>query len=176
MDEQVIGSGEKGQLVTFRLGRETYGIEIFKIQEVLHFREVTVIPNAPQFVEGVIELRDRVIPIVDLKKRLGVGENGEAKRRIVILDFDERPLGIIVDDISQVLLLEASQYEALPEPVVGDRTSNCIARLAKADDELIIVISPERILTRHEREILKDFEENNHREQMDAAASSAGAA
>ena len=58
-------------VLSFRLGRETYGIEIFKIQEVLHFQEITVIPNAPEFVEGVIELRDRVIPIVDLRVKFG---------------------------------------------------------------------------------------------------------
>ena len=175
LDEQAIGSGEKGQLVTFRLGRETYGIEIFKIQEVLHFQEITVIPNAPEFVVGVIELRDRVIPIVDLRKRLDVGENGGNKRRIVILDLDERPLGVIVDDISQVLLLEPSQYEALPEPVVGDRAKNCIARLAKADDKLIIVISPERILTRREKEVLEDFENHREQEQMNAVSSNGAA-
>ena len=135
MENQTIESGDNGQLVTFRLGIETYGIDIFKIQEVLHFRKITSIPNAPE-------------------------------QRIVILDM-ERPLGIIVDDISKVLQLDASQYEALPEAVVGDHDGNCIARLARTEEELIIVISPERILTRRESKLLETFEDSHDLEQVD---------
>lgn len=175
MNDAMIEAGEEGQLVTFLLGRETYGIDIFKIQEVLHFQNITSIPNAPEFVEGVIEVRDRVIPVVDLKKRLGIATGTAPKKRIVILDFDEQPLGVIVDDISKVLLLETSNFEALPEAVVGDRDKACIARLAKTDDGLIIVVSPERILTRHEKEALKNFEQNCEQEQIDASSSNGAA-
>ncbi len=169
METQMIEKNERGQLVTFRLGGETYGIEIFKIQEVLHLKKITAIPNAPEFIEGVIDIRDRVIPIVDLKKRLNVSSEENGKRRIVVLDL-ERPFGVIVDDISKVLMLDASQYEALPDAVVDDHDEGCITRLAKADDELIIIISPERILTRHEKDALEEFEENNGQETVDDAS------
>jgi purine-binding chemotaxis protein CheW len=166
MDNLSVKSGEKGQLVTFLLGRETYGIEISKIQEVIHFQAITHIPNSPAFVEGVIRVRDRVIPVVDLKKRLGITGESEAKKRIVILDLEDRCLGVIVDDISKVLVLEDANYEALPEAVVGDRENTCIARLAKLDQELIIVVSPERILSKAERRVLREFEESPQREQV----------
>jgi len=170
MDNGLIENKEEGQLVTFLLGRETYGIDIFKIQEVLHFQKITSIPSAPGFVEGVIEVRERVIPVVDLKKRLGVGKGEETKRRIVILDLDE-PLGVIVDDISKVLMLEAEDYEALPEAVVGDREKACISRLAKTDEGLVIIVSPERILSRGEIETLKDFQGSREGEPVDDVSS-----
>ena len=163
MDNGLIENKEEGQLVTFLLGRETYGIDIFKIQEVLHFQKITSIPSAPGFVEGVIEVRERVIPVVDLKKRLGVKKAEQAKQRIVILDLDE-PLGVIVDDVSKVLILEAEDYEVLPEAVVGDRERACISRLAKTDEGLVIIVSPERILSRGEIETLKNFQESREGE------------
>ncbi len=170
MDNGLIENKEEGQLVTFLLGRETYGIDIFKIQEVLHFQKITSIPSAPGFVEGVIEVRERVIPVVDLKKRLGVKKAEQAKQRIVILDLDE-PLGVIVDDISKVLMLEAEDYEVLPEAVVGDREKACISRLAKTDEGLVIIVSPERILSRGEIETLKDFQESREGEPVDDVSS-----
>ena len=158
MKNEAMEKNEQGQLVTFYLGRELYGIEIYKIQEVLHFREITRIPNAPEFVDGVIEVRDRVIPVVDLKRRLRVKDEASGKRRLLILDLADRPLGVIVDDISHVLAVSASQYEPLPESVKGENGEGCIARLARAGSRLIIVISPEHILTRQERKQLQDLD------------------
>lgn len=149
---------QQDQLVTFRLGREIYGVEISRIQEVIHLQEITAIPNAPEFIDGVIELRDRVIPVVDLKRRLGVAEFGEGKQRIVILDLRDRLLGMIVDDMSKVLMIPESRYEKLPEAVVGDRERNCISRLAKTEEGLIIVLEPERILSEVERRLLRQFD------------------
>ena len=153
MEKQTTEGGDKGQLVTFRLGHETYGIEIFKIQEVLHYQEVTAIPDAPEFVEGVIRVRDRIIPVVDLRKRFGIKDGQDAKKRIVVLDL-ERPLGVVVDDISRVLKLGPEDYEALPETVVGEHERRCIARVAKTDTELVIIITPEWILSSRENEAL----------------------
>lgn len=167
-------NGDINQLVTFRLGKELYGVDIFKVKEVLHYREVTVIPNAPEFVDGVIDLRGKVIPIVDFKKRLGVNGEGTGKKRIVILDL-ARPLGLIVDDISKVLLLEQSDYESLPETAIDEHEKDCILKLAKTDDgNLIIVISPEKILTHSEKAALGDLEgigKEGRKEQVDVQSS-----
>lgn len=171
MNEQMRKTEEIGQLVTFRLGCETYGIDIFKIQEVIHLQKISLIPNSPEFVEGVIKVRNQVIPVVDLKKRMGVHENGSDKQRIVILDLNSQLLGVIVDDISKVLQLDASNCEDLPDAVRGDRKKACISRLAKTEDGLIIVISPEQILTRKEMKDLKDFEQNHEQESINAASS-----
>ncbi len=137
-----------GQLVTFRVGREYYGIDILRIREVINHRNITRIPNAPRFVEGVLELRGQVIPIIDLKKRLNLDYSGQKTRdRIVILDLRE-PLGIIVDDISRILRLPGSSYEPVPDALVSTGVSGAIESLAKTDDgHLILVLDPGRLLS-----------------------------
>jgi purine-binding chemotaxis protein CheW len=171
MNEQLRNAGDARQLVTFCLGRETYGIDIFKIQEVIHLQRISSIPNAPKFVEGVIEVRNQVIPVVNLKKRLGILEKGGDKSRIVILDIDEQLLGVIVDDISKVIKIESENYEILPVTVMGEKENACITCLAKTDDGLIIIISPEHILTRREKRALKDFDHIHDQELIHAASS-----
>jgi purine-binding chemotaxis protein CheW len=161
---------DEEQLVTFKLGKETFGIDIFKIKEVLHFHDVTRVPNAPEFVEGVIELRDQVIPVVDLKKRLGLGGVGNGRRRIVILDLPDRPLGIIVDDISKVLHIVLSRFESLPEALVDHGGEGPVSELAKSESDLIIVLKPEKILNRSEREAIVNLEENVAHGHDDAGA------
>ncbi len=168
MKRKVAAKKKRRQLVTFQVSRETYGIDIFKIQEVLHFQKITTIPNAPEFVEGVIQVRNQVIPVVDLKKRLGLTEHGASRKRIVILELGERPLGVIVDDVSKVLLLGESDYEPLPEAVVGNQDRACISRLAKTDDGLVIVIAPERILSKSELAVLREFELEQERQEKQA--------
>ncbi|MGA1791397.1 MAG: chemotaxis protein CheW [bacterium] len=167
MNEQMRKMGKDGQLVAFRLGREIYGIDIFKIQEVIHLQKITSIPNSPEFVEGVIEVRNQVIPVVNLKKRLGICEDKGDKQRIVILDLDDQVLGVVVDDISKVLQMDSEGYESLPDAVMGDREKACITRLAKTDDGLIIIITPERILSRIEIDTLKDLEQKYKQEPKD---------
>lgn len=166
MKSENIETGDTSQLVTFILGKETYGIDIFKVQEVLHFQGVTAIPNSPDFVEGVINLRDKVIPVVDLKKRLGVSRESGSKQRIVVLDLDDHSLGVIVDDISKVLTIGTNLYESLPDTVIGDRDKACIARLAKTEDGLVIIITPERILTNIEMNRLSSFKESLEQEEQ----------
>ncbi|MBN2374668.1 chemotaxis protein CheW [bacterium] len=159
---------ESGQLVTFRVGKEVYGIDIFRIQEVIHLRKINAIPNSPDFVEGVIEVRDMIVPVVDLKKRLNIHENGSANRRIVILDLQKRLLGIIVDEIYKVLLLEQKDYETLPDAVLGDRERSCVSRLAKTQDGLINIITPERILSRGEMDALDCLKDLDKKGPVDA--------
>ena len=158
MNSQTGKSDDTTQLVTFRLGQEIYGIDIFKIQEVIHSQKIRSIPKSPRFVEGVIELRNQVIPVINLKKRLGIQEDDGEKRRIVILDLDGRLLGAIVDDITKVLKLEGKSYEVIPDILMGEREKTCITRLAKTEEGLIIIISPEQILSKREIRALNDFE------------------
>ena len=168
MNDRLREVGDITQLVTFRLGQELYGIDIFKIREVIHLQKINGIPNAPKFVKGVIKVRNQVIPVVDLKKRLSIKGNVKDKERIVILDLDDQLLGVIVDDISKVLKLESKNYETLPDTVVREGERACITRLAKTDDGLIIIISPEHILNRREKKVLRDFEAAREEELVNA--------
>ena len=177
-NSQLSKLGSKIQLVTFYLGEEIYGIEIFKIREVLNFTKVTRIFNAPDFVDGIIEIREQVIPVVNLKRRLGVKETVAPRRRIIILEISNRPLGIIVDDIYKVIYLDETRYESLPPDIVANEERNCIQHLAKTEgDGLIIVLAPERILTFAEKESFLQMDldspqiiDNNNNEPSEEAA------
>ena len=168
MNEQLKKLGDDGQLVTFRLGQETYGIDIFKIREVIHLQRISTIPKSPKFVEGVIEVRDQVIPVVNLKKRLGIQDKGGDKQRIIILDLEDQFMGVIVDDISKVLRIDSKNYEILPDTVMREKEKACVTRLGKTEDGLIILISPEHILNRREKKALKDLEKLREQEQVHA--------
>jgi len=162
------GKGDR-RIVTFRLGKEIYGVDIFKVQEVIHNRQVVSIPNSPPFVEGIIQVRERIIPVVDLKKRLSINHDGRGeKKRILILELEERALGVIVDDISRVMSLDEEMIESLPESVIDDRNTNCIKKLAKSRAGLIIVLSPEHILSTKELEQLEEMDISS-KEDKDAA-------
>ena len=148
-----------GQLVTFPMGHDIYGIEILKIQEVINYQEIKQTSSVPDFIEGTIELRNSVIPIMDLKKRMGIEEITPGKKRIIILNLPERPLGIVVDDFSRVLLVDNSYYELLPSDVMTNQAASCIEHVVKTDDSVILIISPEKILTHREHQALESFEE-----------------
>ena len=170
MNEQINNMDDAAQLVTFRLGQETYGIDIFKVQEVIHLQKINSIPKSPNFVEGVIEVRNQIVPVINLKKRLGINEDGGYKQRIVILDLRGQLLGVVVDDISKVIKLENKNYEILPDAVVGDRERACITCFAKTEEGLVIIISPERILSQGEKKALNDFEQIQMQEKVNNAS------
>jgi purine-binding chemotaxis protein CheW len=93
------------QIVLFQLGKETYGVDITAVHEIIRMQPITRLPNAPFFVEGVINLRGRVIPVVDMGKRFGMEKAEKHKNnRVVVLDIKGTTLGIIVDEVKEVLL------------------------------------------------------------------------
>jgi purine-binding chemotaxis protein CheW len=133
-------------LATFFLDREEYGVDVRQVQEIRRTTEITSVPRAPEFIRGVINLRGRILPVLDLKRKLGLGEV-EAGRatRIVVVRVKERLLGLLVDGASQVLRVEVSRIEPPPEEVV-EKAGDYIRGVAKLDDRLIILVDLERLL------------------------------
>jgi purine-binding chemotaxis protein CheW len=133
-------------LATFFLDREEYGVDVRQVQEIRRTTEITSVPRAPEFIRGVINLRGRILPVLDLKRKLGLGEV-EAGRatRIVVVRVKERLLGLLVDGASQVLKVEVSRIEPPPEEVV-EKGGDYIRGVAKLDDRLIILVELERLL------------------------------
>ena len=112
------GSGEVLQLVSFQLGPEEYAIDILGVQEIIRMVEITHVPNAPHFVEGVVNLRGKVIPIINLRTRLGVSSVEPTKdTRIVVVEVGHLILGFIVDSVEEVLRLPEEFIE--PPPSAG---------------------------------------------------------
>jgi len=134
-------------LVTFVLGEEEYGLDVRLVQEIIRLTEITPVPRAPEFVKGVINLRGRIIPVVDLKKRLGLGEVDAESRaaRIVVAKLRERLVGLLVDGASQVLKVPVSVIEPPPEEIV-EADLDYIRAVAKLEGRLIILMELSRVL------------------------------
>jgi purine-binding chemotaxis protein CheW len=133
-------------LATFYLDREEYGVDVKQVQEIRRVTEITSVPRAPQFIRGVINLRGRILPVLDLRTRLGLGEVATSRAaRIVVVRVKDRLLGLLVDGASQVLKIPVSQVEPAPEEVV-QKGGDYIRGVAKLDDRLIILVDLERLL------------------------------
>lgn len=146
VQEQRAAAEATEHLATFFLDREEYGVDVRQVQEIRRVSEITSVPRAPEFIRGVINLRGRILPVLDLKRKLGLGEvvAGRATR-IVVVRVKERLLGLLVDGASQVLKVEVSRVEPPPEEVI-ERGGDYIRGVAKLDDRLIILVDLERLL------------------------------
>ena len=141
-------------LATFYLDREEYGVDVRLVQEIIRVSEITQVPRAPEFIRGVINLRGRIIPVVDLKRKLGLGELRQARgSRIVVVKVRERLIGLLVDGASQVLKVPLSVIEAAPEEIV-EIDQNFIRGVAKLQARLIILIDLPKVLQLELRDAL----------------------
>jgi purine-binding chemotaxis protein CheW len=140
-------------LATFFLSGEEYGIDVRLVQEIIRVGEITQVPRAPDFIKGVINLRGRIIPVIDLKRKLGLGEVTEASRqsRIVVVKVRDRLVGLLVDGASQVLKVPVASIEAAPEEVV-EIDANYLRGVAKLENRLIILMDLNKVLALELRE------------------------
>jgi len=140
-------------LVTFLLAEEEYGVDVRLVQEIIRVTSITPVPRAPEFIKGVINLRGRIIPVVDVKRKLGLGDVDEGSRlaRIVVVRLRDRLVGVLVDGASQVLRVPVSLIEAAPEEVVSISQS-FIRGVAKLEKRLIILIALQDVLVPDLRE------------------------
>lgn len=138
------------QIVGFRIGRETFGVPISLVREIVRVPEITSVPNAPDYIEGVINLRGRIIPVVDLRKRFRkkVGEPNK-KNRIVVAEVEGRLIGLLVNSASEVLRILPSEIEA-PQDVFQEGELNYITGVGKLRGRLVILLDLNKILQRGE--------------------------
>jgi len=146
------------QLVTFELSGEEYGIDILKVHEIKRLKEIgiTYVPRAPEFVEGVINLRGDVIPIIDLAKRFELEtEKNEKETRIIVVKQEEKYIGLTVDRVNEVLTIDSEVIEDPPQEI-SQINSFYISGIAKYEERLVIVLDIGNILSpREEEEITK---------------------
>jgi len=145
------------QLVTFRLGGEEFGVDILKVQEINRSMEITKVPRAPDFVEGVINLRGRVIPIIDLRRRFGKGHKShDQNTRIIVFEIRSMIVGFVVDSVSEVLRIKADTVEQAP-PVVAGVESEYIKGIGKLDNRLLILLDLNKLISTEEEDQLQLF-------------------
>lgn len=142
------------QIVVFQLGNELYGADIGVVREVGPLLRVTRVPRTPSYIEGVINLRGRVIPVVDLRRRLGLPVSAASKStRIAVAELEGGQVGMIVDAVSEVLRVPAADIEP-PGLMVSKVDSDHVVGVAKVDDRLIILLDLSRVLMREERRVV----------------------
>ncbi len=149
---------ETRQLVVFRLGDEEFGVDILQVREIEKLDQpVTRVPRSPAFVEGVINLRGEVVPIVDLRKRFGlVVHDISNESRVIIVDLNENMVGMIVDAVIEVLRVNVSAVEAAPSITKGV-DAYFLTGVAKVSDRLIILLNLERALSAEEAKELNSM-------------------
>jgi len=143
------------QLVVFNVGDEVYGVDTSQVQEIIRMQSITHVPGAPEFVEGVINLRGRIIPVIDLHQRFGLeGAQLSKASRIVVVETDGQVVGMVVDAVSEVLRIPVDCVEP-PSPIVTGLDSEYIRGIAKLEGRLIILLQIDKVLTSEQRAILQ---------------------
>ena len=144
------------QLVGFRIGRETFGVPIGLVHEIVRVPEITSVPDAPRYVEGVINLRGKIISIVDLRKRFGeLHIEPSRKNRILVAEIQNKMVGLIVDAASEVIRLPEAEIEAPPE-VFEDGELKYVTGVGKLNGRLVILVDLTKILQKGELRRLGD--------------------
>ncbi len=140
------GKSDELQLVSFHIGSEEFGVDILKVQEINRMVEITRVPQAPSYVEGVINLRGKVIPIIDLRKRFSLDmKEYDKNTRIVVVDIAGNIMGMVVDSVSEVLRLQTSTIENPPDIVTGVN-AEYIKGVAKLEDRLLIFLDLSKVI------------------------------
>ncbi|MGD0339817.1 MAG: chemotaxis protein CheW [Bacteroidota bacterium] len=155
--KNVEGSSEEMlQLVSFTIGGEEFGVEILKVQEINRMVTVTAVPNSPPFVDGVINLRGKVIPIIDLRTRFGMPRKEHDKNtRIIVVELKSSVVGFVVDAVSEVLRIQRSVIEPPPTIVAGIH-ADYITAVGKLEDRLLILLDLEKVFSIEEHASLKE--------------------
>lgn len=163
-DKTARGDGELLQLVSFMVGTEEFAVPILAVQEINRMMQITKVPQSPPFIEGVINLRGKIIPVMDLRKRFGI-ESAEQStdERIIVVEVGSRVIGFTVDRVNEVLRISAEIVEPPPSMVCGVE-SDYVQGVGKLEDRLLILLDLQKLFGAQD---LTAF---------DAAATAAGAA
>jgi len=145
------------QWVTFRLGEETYGINVMQVQEVLRHTEIAPVPGAPAYVLGIINLRGNVVTVIDTRSRFGL-ESAEVtdNSRIVIIESEQQVVGILVDSVAEVVYLRSSEIDSAPN-VGTEESAKFIQGVSNREGELLILVDLNKLLTDEEWDEISGF-------------------
>ncbi len=154
------------QLVVFDLDSEEYGVEISQVREIIKMEEISKIPRAPDYIEGVINLRGQVTTVISLRKKFGLAEKEvDQYTRIIVAEVDGLTLGITVDAVNEVLKLPTKDIEATPAIVANDVDTKYIRGVGKLDERLLILLDIHKIMNDDELEEIDQLDKSQVIEQ-----------
>ncbi len=145
-----MSTGDEIQLVAFRLGGRDFAVNIFQVERILRYQEPAPLPQAPDFLEGVVQYAGAVVPVVDLRKRVNVGAPVEDETRIMILELENERIGIVVDAVLEVLKVNAERVTPPPKIVQG-LAAKYISGMVSLEDRTVVVLAAGKLLSSKER-------------------------
>ncbi|MBI2355129.1 MAG: purine-binding chemotaxis protein CheW [Deltaproteobacteria bacterium] len=150
--------GELIQLVSFNLDQEEYGVDVLKVREIIRMPTVTRVPNTPLYVEGVINLRGKVIPIISMRRKFGLLEaDNDKQTRIMVMDVDGELMGFIVDAVSEVIRISGSEIQPSPAVVASGIDQECIAGVINQTERLLVLLDLEKMFSQDERRVFSSL-------------------
>lgn len=159
MNDVTTRSNDLIQMVSFVIDREEFGVEILRVQEIIRLVDITRVPHAPVFVEGVINLRGKIVPVIDLRKRFQLSRRPADKdTRIIVVELVDRVVGFMVDSVREVIRVDREVIEPPPDLAIGI-DAHYITGVAKLDDRLLILLDLDEVLTADEESALADVRE-----------------
>ncbi|KXG77177.1 chemotaxis protein CheW [Thermotalea metallivorans] len=148
------------QYVIFKLGNEEYGVDIMNVKEISEYKPSVKVPNTPKFVDGIINLRGDITPIINLKKRFNLEETEiNSDTRIIVIHVKNRQVGFVVDEASQVLRLSEENIEQAPELIAGV-DKKYITGVGKLKDRIVLLLNLEEVLSDDEKEKIQHIQQN----------------
>ncbi len=150
-----MSSGDEVQFVMFRVGSQAFALNIFHVERILRYQEPTPVPGAPAFLEGVFPHGDRAVPLVDLRKRFKEPARVRDETRVIVIQLDDGPVGMVVDAVLAVRKVAASLV-APPSSLLRGLAAECVQATIAADNRTIVVLAAARLLSSTEQISLRD--------------------
>ncbi|GFO69768.1 chemotaxis protein CheW [Geomonas limicola] len=146
------------QLVSFNLGAEEYAVEVLKVREIIRMTAITHIPNTPPSIEGIINLRGKVIPIVSLRSRFNMmGSDSDQHTRIMVMDIDGKLMGFIVDGVSEVIRISSGEIQPPPAMAAGGMDQDFICGVIQRGEQLLLMLQLDRMFSGEEQDAFSSF-------------------
>ncbi|MEM0449583.1 MAG: chemotaxis protein CheW [Methanomassiliicoccales archaeon] len=149
--EKIELTGDEEQIVSFRLGKETFAVKVAQVREIGKVQDITHIPKMPEYVEGVMNLRGQITTVIDLKKRFGIisedGPKRTSQSRIIVAEIGEHQLGIIVDSVEDVMRVPRNSISPVPKTLSADLQSSFLHGICKLQNKLIMLLDLEKIIS-----------------------------
>jgi purine-binding chemotaxis protein CheW len=143
-------AGEVLQIVTFQVGKEIFGLDILKVHEIIRFQPLTRVPNLPDYVEGVLNLRGKIIPVVGLRQSIGLDrQEASITTKIVVASVKDEVLGFMVDSVSEVLRISSNTVD--PAPRLGEVGRKYVSGVGKLDNRLLLLLDLDELLNEEEQ-------------------------
>lgn len=158
MAEKKVKIRQEIQVVGFNISDDEYALQIHSVREILSMTEIRKVPKAPKFVEGVINLRGFIVPVIDLRRRFDLEINQDLQAaKILIVELDKNLIGMIVDNVSEVMRFYVDDIEETPPMFSSCIDAQYVQGVAKLDNKLIIILNLEKLLTFDEQSVLKSI-------------------